>query len=506
MEKKDTNNNLDMNNYLLNIQLKNYNVNTIKSNIEKIYQKLINLDITKDIHKYLSLSTIYGSFLGDSMGSCCEFSCPSKNNHNNIFKNNNLLFKIGEVTDDSEMAISAAFAYIDSLFETNIKTQNLIYYYFCIWRYSGPKDIGNATSKALNRKWEKNDSIENLKFDLNLVKACNKNSLSNGFLMRISTFIVYYYYKNLDKIYKIINNYIRITKDNFCLTKEIFELYKDILLESTQNIEITHPNPENSISGAIFSLMVLVGMVTRNAEYVYTLFKKISNSKDFTNIHKNTLYETSIHDTQIKFLNIIKDIEKNQPISVIKHSGYYLHSFRLSVFFLFRLKDIDMSKSKDIYYKIMCNICDLGGDTDTNCAIVGTMIGPLIGYKNFNNNYFDKFIRFIPEKRCQFNSAFMYIYVDLLERVLLKKDLILKEKINNEKNDKNNIYNQKNKINEKNSALDNNKDKKERKLSENSNEKGKNEIKNEKIDKNKRTFNYISLQLIKKFLIKEINI
>lgn len=37
----------------------------------------------------------------------------------------------------------------------------------------------------------------------------------------------------------------------------------------------------------------------------------------------------------------------------------------------------------------MFDICNLGGDTDTNCCIVGGVIGPLIGLNNFGN-YEDK--------------------------------------------------------------------------------------------------------------------
>ena len=107
--------------------------------------------------------------------------------------------------------------------------------------------------------------------------------------------------------------------------------------------------------------------------------------------------------------------------------GYYIHGFRLSVFFIHKYPDMAENKDKDLYYKIMCDVCDYGGDTDTNCAIVGAMIGPLIGYKNFKSELFERFIRFIPDRRCQYNSAFMYVYVNYLEEKLNK------EKIENKK-------------------------------------------------------------------------
>ena len=111
--------------------------------------------------------------------------------------------------------------------------------------------------------------------------------------------------------------------------------------------------------------------------------------------------------------------------------GYYIHGFKLSIYYLKKIADMGAAIEDDYYYKLMCEVCDFGGDTDTNCAIVGAMVGPLIGYKNFNNQYFNRFIRFIPEERSQFNSAFMYIYVNCLEEKFLKNQ---KETINEEQN------------------------------------------------------------------------
>ena len=49
--------------------------------------------------------------------------------------------------------------------------------------------------------------------------------------------------------------------------------------------------------------------------------------------------------------------------------------------------DMADNKDKDLYYNIMCEICDKGGDTDTNCCIVGAVLGPLIGMSNFGKEF-----------------------------------------------------------------------------------------------------------------------
>ena len=91
-----------MNDYLTKIELDQSKMENVYYNIEQIYKKLMNLDEEKDKVKYLALSCIYGAFLGDSMGSFCEFTLPSPNNHDYIYSSNDGIFQKGEVTDDSE--------------------------------------------------------------------------------------------------------------------------------------------------------------------------------------------------------------------------------------------------------------------------------------------------------------------------------------------------------------------------------------------------------------------
>ena len=389
----------------------------IKSSINKIINELNICNPTTQRNKYLSLSCIFGAFLGDSIGANTEFFEPSHNNHLLIFKNINGRFIPGEITDDSEMAMSAAFAYMDAKNENDPRIQSLIFYYFCIWGYSSPKDMGNTTAKSL-LFWDTRLNIEQTNYNnkiKQIIQKENLNSLANGFLMRISTFIVFYYYTRYEKIHNIIQNYFNYSINNLELTKDLLNLFMDIYYEVVKNTEITHPNLETAISAAIFSLLVLVGMVRNNAQDIYTLFKIIVKSKIFIESCLDSIYKKQAQINQKIYANIIYEIEKNKKIDVYNSMGYYIHAFKLSLYYLYKYPKMGKNNDQNLYYNIMCEICDLGGDTDTNCAIVGTMIGPLIGYKNFKKELFDKFIKFYPEKRTQYTSAFMYIYVNYLE-------------------------------------------------------------------------------------------
>ena len=407
---------------LKNFNKKTINFNNLSKKISEIKSKIDEYDFNNNKHKYLTLSCIFGSFLGDSMGSCCQFSLPSPKNHLDIFKFEEGIFAPGEVTDDSEMAMAAAFAYMDCPNQKYEKVQDLLYYYFCIWKFSCPKDIGRTISNALelwDTKLKVNETIfnENIK---NNNKKINYYSLANGFLMRISTFIVFYYYTNYENIKKTIQAFFESKIENE-ISDELFHLYIDILIECYKNVEITHPNPENGIVSSIFTIMVLTGMFGYNQKDILFIFKCLIQSKKLYTYDQLNIFKNKALSTQTKLIELIEDIEKGKQFSVIDSMGYYLHAFKLTIYFLNKYKNVNMNEDSNIYYNIMCDICDFGGDTDTNCAIVGTLIGPLIGYKNFDKKLFDRFISFIPEERTEFISSFMFIYVNYLEKKYFDK-------------------------------------------------------------------------------------
>ena len=70
----------------------------------------------------------------------------------------------------------------------------------------------------------------------------------------------------------------------------------------------------------------------------------------------------------------------------------------------------------------MSQICNLGGDTDTNACIVGSVIGPLIGFSNFSD--FDKIINVIPPSRAIYSIALMYLYVRYLKISIRNNEVI----------------------------------------------------------------------------------
>ena len=405
----------------LDLTIFNKNLNKIK---QKIYYIIKNKKENEDL--YIILSTIYGAFLADSMGSFCEFKSFNKNNHLSIFNiNSNRIFKPGQVTDDSEMAMSQAYAIMDN---SNYKTLNkhLIYYYYLIWYNSHPLDIGMTTRNALNiinldnkinitNKYIFSEEIKNY------VSRKNYASLANGLLMRISPLLTWFYITNKYYIKEILESK---SYDKF------YELYNTILKEVEKDSQLTHPNRENAVAGSIFIFMGICAMEQKySGKEILEMIKILFKHNDFNQLKEEKILKNH-------FDSILNDFEKNDfnedayfgDLSNLM--GYYLHAFKLTLYYLYNFEKMKKTINvKHLYNNIMFSICDFGGDTDTNAAIVGMIIGPLIGLQNFNNEYFETFLNFYSKDRIIYTNAFMYFYANYLINIE-KNTSITENKVN----------------------------------------------------------------------------
>ena len=393
----------------LNLSLFNENVNKIK---EKIYYTTKNKEANKDL--YIILSSIYGAFLADSMGSNTEFRRKNENNHLLIYGEDGT-FKPGQVTDDSEMAMSQSFGILDN-YQYKTLNQNLNYYYYVIWFKSNPLDVGTTTRNALVylNLDEKNINDDNIFTEKtkSKIKEKNSGSKSNGFLMRASPLLTWFYMVNKNYVNEILE-----TK----LSDKYFELYKKIHTEMEKDTQLTHPNPENAVGGSIMIFMGLCAMQEKysgkeilemtNILFENSYFDKESNENEYNikNHFKNVLKEFSKPDFS-------KDIFFDNLYSEM---GFYRHAFNLTLYYLnvFDEQKNNMSL-REIYNNMMYDISDFGGDTDTNGAIVGMVMGPLIGMENFDKKYFDIFLSFYSRERLIYTNSFMYFYAKYLETIV----------------------------------------------------------------------------------------
>ena len=393
---------------------KDINFSIFSKNIEILSKKINLISPNKQFDMYTSLSCILGAFLGDSLGGHCEFMSTSPFNHDRIYTNER--FKNGQITDDSEMAISKAFAIMD-MSDVNNLDQNLLFYYYGIWIFSMPLDQGFTTSSALH-----NFRIQTMPIDGKIlfsdeirqkIAKQNCNSKANGGSMRISTLIVWFYYKNKNEIKTILKSES---------PAKFFDLYTKIYKEVKKDFEITHPNKENIVSGALLTFMTLCTL---------NQYKGEETIKKLLILLENDIFNISPDENTLKLIvkNTLNEIsnEKFQNFEYFKNvtlnQGYYVHAFKLCIYYL-SVIDIRRKNEENIYLRIIQEICDYGGDTDTNAAIVGTVIGPMVGYLNFTKDkLFQNLLNFFEPNRMIYTTSLIYFFVDYLENCFNKKSI-----------------------------------------------------------------------------------
>ena len=171
------------------------------------------------------------------------------------------------------------------------------------------------------------------------------------------------------------------------------------MTEISYNNTISYPLNKFSLKEKIVSTILDIFHNNNDYPHEYNLKQKITSllnefsSQDFN-------YETY-----------------TQPMSE-EHIGFYWYAFGLTLYFLNKLDNIPQSRKITKYRYIMNEICNIGGDTDTNCAIVGCVIGPLLGYTNFGSDL-NTFLNAVSEERFMYSSTMMFYYVKFLEETKL---------------------------------------------------------------------------------------
>lgn len=460
---------------------------------------------TDEITLYNCISCVIGAFFGDALGSYCEFTTANENNHKAIWKDVNPIFKTkkGQVTDDSEMALSMAFG----LANASDIDYNTISFFYYFWSQSEPFDIGTTTRNSFIYNLKPGDlqTFDSLSSDiynkcLLNSKEKNKKSLSNGFLMRNTPMAVYLFLKNqkqYDDFFQSIFNSRFEFNYKFNDKNKSLENMKNIFIKiyehSKKEIEITHSNQENWMAAAFYDFIIINILSLKNFSKIQNKFdnedylnknlyhyfcerkteelnknlpinnletrlknshspydqrffdqniaskntqnlgclklddqenlsQRIQNTDIIENVLENikTLFELKIFtmsDLDSTFQNFKKKIRNilnhvcnsnfqylienwQEFINIGKENiGYYLNSFVLIFLILKNLQEFEPEcNNVTTYRKIMNFICNVGGDTDTNCAIVGGVIGPLLGIKYFGSGLED-LLRCIPFER-----------------------------------------------------------------------------------------------------------
>jgi ADP-ribosylglycohydrolase len=388
-------------------------------NIHRLCKKITAIKKENSHDKYMAFSCILGAFLGDALGDDCEFTEYNLENYKQILSPKGP-WPPGEITDDSEMALSLCYAIMDSP-DLMTLNQKYIFFYHGIWISTNPIAAGGATKNALrlfnydehtkllyNESKEEEENNNKIMEDIiGKIHKINYKTLANGHLMRSSAFHVWYYYLHKKEVYE---NLKSDDKNNF------LNLYLNIKKEIIKDSSLTHPNEEMPIIASIFAFMVQCALFEYKAKEVISKMNVLLSNDIFDQ-------EDSFELKVKKFINdTIEDFKKpkfDKNVyfnNIFDCMGYYVHAMRLSLYYVYDFDNIVPMKGYTKYRSIMNDINNFGGDTDTNSAIVGQIIGPLIGFENFGNKDLTKILNFVSPSRFQYSASMVYFFVDYLEK------------------------------------------------------------------------------------------
>jgi len=394
----------------------------LKVNLNRIISFITN-SIKKGTDLYQLSSCVYGAFLGDVIGSFCEFLDSSQNNYKRIFIEEPVCGQMkGQPTDDSEMSMSFAYGVIDNPEKETIDP-NYLYFFYGAWKVSDPCDIGKTTENAFSTFSFEEFLPEKHNFSKveKSIEKMNNGSLANGAIMRKSTFIVWYY----NRFYSDIKEAFQGQDNNEALLK----LYLDIKKFSHIDNQCTHPNLELDSASSFYCIMALMAIYKLEAKVIVGKIQNLCNFFDKGKNKEIDAYDKKLANFFIKYINEFKSKNFNfwkfftKKENVIEHMGFYQHSLKLLLYYLL---NFDKIEEKNKFREIGHQICNLGGDTDTNACIIMGVLGPLIGMENFGGE-FKNMIELIPKKRAIYTVCLMYLYLKFLKETN-RNENILKEK------------------------------------------------------------------------------
>lgn len=277
-----------------------------------------------------AISCIMGAFCGDAIGATLEFykgQFTPEVVDEALKLEGGGVFGVGpgQITDDSELALCMMRALAES---NGVLDLNNIAKWYGKWYTSAPFDIGNtiraAVSKAILNFDKPADSMRQGTIG-------NKNSQSNGSLMRITPICIW------GRL---------LPKDQFM---------KAVREES----HLTHYNETANDISVAFACMIRY-LLLNQGDYKGAFNECIETIKELQN--KELMEWVSIFD-------------KEDVVNHLPRANYSIGSAKIA--FLYSLYFL---KNNYSYTTAMKEMLSRGGDTDTNCCIIGAALGALHGY------------------------------------------------------------------------------------------------------------------------------
>ena len=227
----------------------------------------------------------------------------------------------GQPTDDSEMTLLLARSIIQ---EKRYHSESVARSYYNWYRHMQPFDVGNTISQAL-RSIHEEDVLAGRAAETMALHASTW-SQANGSLMRISPLGIYGHRKKEEELWKI-------ARVESCLT---------------------HPHSVCQDACALFTAVLSYAIRT-------------GNGPDETYRYAIDVAERQGIDAELR--KVLDLASRNAPRE-LEHSGWVLIAFQNAFYQLLHSTEIEAALVQTI---------GMGGDTDTNAAIAGAILGAVHG-------------------------------------------------------------------------------------------------------------------------------
>jgi ADP-ribosylglycohydrolase/fructose-1,6-bisphosphatase/inositol monophosphatase family enzyme len=279
---------------------------------------------------------LLGQLAGDSLGSLVEFQSPQSiaaqypEGVRDLADGGTYRTIAGQPTDDSEMALMLARGILAAGHYDPAWTAQAYGY----WYRSGPFDIGATTSRALAPAGAAAPQ-PGPALAAAVRAAANQVSQSNGSLMRVSPLGIYGY-----------------------------ALDPDLLADLARADSIlTHPNPVCQEACAIYVVAIAHAIASgESAEAVYRF------AVDWA---RRAGREGSVREALLA-------AERQPPADYMRNQGWVLIALQNAFYRLLHAPDL----AEGIAATVMC-----GGDTDTNAAIAGALLGAVHGRESLPQSW-----------------------------------------------------------------------------------------------------------------------
>lgn len=292
-----------------------------------------------------ALGAVIGAFVGDACGASLEFAGSISEagvEHAMTLPGGGVLrMGPGQITDDSELAMCQINALKSRHPIEGFPGQDLLDWYHR-WFMSNPFDYGTTTSNALHPNY-----TMTYEDHISRVGEVNKTSKSNGSMMRATPLCVWIRNLELDKRAEFMK----------------------------ADSALTHPNPSVLDACAIYGIGVST-LVTTNGD------------KDSAITNMSNWSIQNAHPEVQSWLKQSTSVDLSQ-FKVQDQAGFVKWGFILALYFL---------RNETSYQDAIQQTLLLGGDTDTNAAIVGGMIGAFHGVTGIPQNLRHKMINYKYDK------------------------------------------------------------------------------------------------------------